>query len=210
MVRLFLVRHGQSEWNALGRWQGQADPPLSDLGRDQAVVASRGVGPVSALFTSPLRRASETAAIIGREIGLEPAVIDDLKERDAGDWTGLTREEIEERWPGWIDGTTPVGRIFSDSANLRRPPRWEKDSALLERALRALDEIHATTPDGDVLVVTHGGLVHTLERTLGAAFARLANLEGRWFSHDGRDLHLGHRSSLLDARDVAVTVPEQL
>jgi probable phosphoglycerate mutase len=210
MLRLLLVRHGQSEWNALGRWQGQADPPLSELGRDQADVAGRAVGPVSALFTSPLLRASETAAIIGRQIELEPTVIDDLKERDAGEWTGLTREEIDARWPGWIDGTTPVGRVFSDSANLRRPPGWEKDSALLERALGALQEIHATAPGGDVLVVTHGGLMHTLERTLGAGFARLANLEGRWFSHDGRAIHLGDRSNLLDARDVAVTVPDQL
>ncbi|MEY2406219.1 MAG: glucosyl-3-phosphoglycerate phosphatase, partial [Acidimicrobiaceae bacterium] len=84
-VRILLVRHGQSEWNALGRWQGQADPPLSDLGRLQAHAAAHALGAVGAVFASDLVRAAETAAIIAAELGVGPVVIDaDLRERDAG------------------------------------------------------------------------------------------------------------------------------
>src|SRR5690606_34165227 len=96
-TRVLLVRHGQSEWNAIGRWQGQADPPLSDLGRLQAREASRALGTVDAVWASDLQRAVETAAIIAGELGVGPVVVDpDLRERDAGEFSGLTRPEIEE------------------------------------------------------------------------------------------------------------------
>ena len=64
MIRLLLVRHGQSTWNALGRWQGQADPPLTDIGRRQAAEASAAIGAVDAIFSSTLERARVTAEII--------------------------------------------------------------------------------------------------------------------------------------------------
>src|SRR5687767_11323336 len=96
-TRVLLVRHGQSEWNATGRWQGQADPPLTDLGRRQARSAAAALGTVDAVFASDLQRASETALIIAGELGVGPVVVDpDLRERDAGEWSGLTRVEIEE------------------------------------------------------------------------------------------------------------------
>src|SRR5205814_10368355 len=82
--RVLLVRHGQSEWNALGRWQGRADPPLSDLGRRQAHAAARSIGALDAIFASNLQRAMETAAIIASEIGVGAVIIvADLGERDA-------------------------------------------------------------------------------------------------------------------------------
>jgi probable phosphoglycerate mutase len=191
-----LVRHGQSEWNAEGRWQGQADPPLSDLGRVQAREASRTVGAVDAVWASDLQRAVETATIIADEIGVGPVVVDaDLRERDAGEFSGLTRPEIEERFPGHL-------------AAGRRPPSWEPDDELLARALRALDRIAAALPGGDVLVVTHGGLVYTVEAHLGAAFERLANAEGRRLEiGDGR-MWLGGRVLLADPEDT--TVPGQI
>jgi broad specificity phosphatase PhoE len=195
-TRVLLMRHGQSEWNAIGRWQGQADPPLSDLGRRQAREAARAIGAVDAVWSSDLQRAAETAAIISTDIGVGPVVLDpDLRERDAGEFSALTRAEIEERFPGYL-------------ADHRRPPGWEPDEHLLDRALRVVHEIAAVVPGGDVLAVTHGGLVYTLEAHLGAAHARLANTEGRWLAVDRKRLRLGDRILLADPEDL--TVPEQI
>jgi broad specificity phosphatase PhoE len=195
-TRVLLIRHGQSEWNATGRWQGQADPPLSDLGRRQAREAARAIGAVDAVWASDLQRAAETAAIISADIGVGPVVLDpDLRERDAGEFSGLTRAEIEERFPGYLE-------------DHRRPPGWEPDEHLLTRALRVVQEMARAVPGGDVLVVTHGGLVYTLEDHLGAARARLANAEGRWIAVDGGRLRLGDRILLADPEDL--TVPGQI
>src|SRR4029453_5747692 len=195
-TRVLLVRHGQSEWNAIGRWQGQADPPLSDLGRRQAREAARAIGAVDAVWSSDLQRAAETAAIISADIGVGPVVLDpDLRARDAGEDSGLTRAEIEERFPGYL-------------ADHRRPPGWEPDEHLLARALRVVHEIAATVPGGDVLAVTHGGLVYRLESHLGAPRNRLANTEGRWIAVDGERLQLGDRILLADPDDL--TVPGQI
>lgn len=196
-TRILLVRHGQSEWNAAGRWQGQADAPLSDRGRLQAREASRTVGAVDAVWASDLRRAVETATIIADGIGVGPVVVDpDLRERDAGEFSGLTRAEIEERFPGYL-------------AARRRPPGWEPDEHLLARARRALHRIAEAVPGGDVLVVTHGGLVYTVEEHLGADHARLANAEGRWLAVvAGGPMHLGDRVLLSEPEDT--TVPGQI
>jgi broad specificity phosphatase PhoE len=197
-TRALLVRHGQSEWNAVGRWQGQADPPLSDLGRRQAWEAARAIGAVDAIYASDLQRATETAAVIAGEIGVGPVVLDpDLRERDAGEYSGLTRDEIEERFPGYLD-------------DRRRPPGWEPDEHLLARARRALERIARDVPGGDVLVVTHGGLVYAIEGHLGTEFSRIANAEGRWVEIDGRTgrLRLGERILLADPEDL--TVPGQI
>ncbi len=196
VTRVLLVRHGQSEWNAVGRWQGQADPPLSDQGRLQAREASRAIGAVDAVWASDLQRAVETATIIAAEIGVGPVVIDpDLRERDAGEFSGLTRPQIEERFPGYLDAH-------------RRPPGWEPDEHLLERALRVLHHIAAEVTGGDVVVVTHGGLVYTIEEHLGSGFERLANAEGRWVEVGSGRLRLGERVLLAAPEDT--TVPNQI
>ena len=195
-TRILLVRHGQSEWNAVGRWQGQADSPLSDQGRLQAREAARAVGAVDAVWASDLQRAVETATIIAGEIGVGPVVVDPaLRERDAGEFSGLTRAEIEERFPGYL-------------AAHRRPPGWEPDEHLLARALGALHRIAGEVPGGDVLVVTHGGLVYRVEEHLGAGFDKLANAAGRWVEVGGGRLRLGERVMLAEPQDT--TVPNQI
>src|SRR3954451_18850203 len=94
--RMLLVRHGQSEWNATGRWQGQADPPLSDQGRQQAIDAAARIGSVDVVVSSGLMRALETARIIADQVGVGPVVVEpDLRERHVGEWSGLTHVEIE-------------------------------------------------------------------------------------------------------------------
>lgn len=195
-TRALLTRHGQSEWNALGRWQGQADPPLTDLGRRQAHEAARSLGAVDGIWTSDLQRAAETAAIIGDDMGVGPVVVDaDLRERDAGEWTGLTRAEIEQRYPGYL----PDGR---------RPASWESDEQLVARAQRALRRIADAIPGGDVVVITHAGVVFAVERHLGQDRTRLANVEGRWVTIAPEGLRLGDRVVLAEPQDV--TVPRQM
>ena len=130
MTRVLLIRHGQSEWNADGRWQGQADPPLTDLGRHQALHAARNLGTVDAIVASDLQRASETALIIAEALGVGPVVLEPgLRERDAGEWSGLTRAEIERDWPGYLDApATPTATprfardpVEQPEAERRRP-----------------------------------------------------------------------------------------
>jgi broad specificity phosphatase PhoE len=194
VTNVLMVRHGQSEWNALGLWQGQEDPDLTDLGRQQAARASAAVGAVDAVFASPLMRAASTAAIISGEIGVGPVVLQEgLKERHAGEWQGLTRDQIEAQWPGYLE-------------QRRRPPGWEQDELVRERAFAALDAIASATGDGHVLVVAHAGIIYSVEEHLGAQWERLANLAGRWLRHDGSEWHLGDRVHLL----IEETIPDQL
>ena len=196
-TRVLVVRHGQSEWNALGRWQGQADPPLSDLGRRQAHEAARALGTVDAVWSSDLQRAVGTATIIADHLGVGPVVLDpDLRERDAGEFSGLTRAEIDRRYPGYLDDG-------------RRPPGWEADGSLVERAVRALQGIAEAVPGGEVVAVAHGGLVYAVEQHLGEPFTKLANTEGRWFAvGPGDALRLGERVVLSAPEDT--TVPNQI
>jgi len=96
-TRVLLVRHGQSTWNADARWQGQADPPLSALGEQQAVDAARHVAGMDALWSSDLHRARRTAELIGEHLALGVHVEARLRERHAGEWQGCTRDEIEKK-----------------------------------------------------------------------------------------------------------------
>lgn len=201
MTRLLLARHAQSEWNAAGRWQGQADPPLSDLGSRQAAAAAHrlaAIGGAAAVVASDLQRAAKTAAIMADHLGLpSPRLYPDLRERDAGEFSGLTRHQIEARWPGWL-------------AARRRPPGWEPDDRLLDRVVRGIGTVAADHPDGPVVIVTHGGVVYTLEEHLGAEHERLANLAARWVTVDGSRLVLGPRELLVDPDEAPVSVPRAL
>lgn len=196
MARLLLVRHGQSTWNASGRWQGQEDPPLSDLGRLQAQHAAAAIGAIDAVFSSTLERARHTAEILADALGIGPVVeLPGLRERHAGEWQGLTRDEIEAGWPGYL-------------ADHLRPPGWEDDDALHERAVEAVRAVAAAVDDGEALVVTHGGVINNLERKLASAFERIANLGGLWLTVEGDMIRLGPRLDLLDGAEI--TVPDQI
>jgi broad specificity phosphatase PhoE len=176
-VRVLLLRHGQSEWNALKRWQGTADPPLTALGREQAietawVLAGTGVEFVS-VWSSDLRRASETATIIGDALGLGAPVVDArLREAYAGEWEGMTPGEIEQRYPGWLDSH-------------RRPDSFEPLHVVVARAVDVLQHVareHGT--DGAALVVAHSGFIRSLIRHTGRVDDRVPNLGGIWLSVD--------------------------
>ncbi|MET0326094.1 MAG: histidine phosphatase family protein [Ilumatobacteraceae bacterium] len=178
-VHVLCVRHGLSTWNAVRRWQGRADPPLTDEGRrsaaelGDALAATIGSRAGVTLWSSDLQRASSTAAIIAERLHAGPVVIDGrLRETDVGPWEGLTSVEIEAGWPGLL-------------ADRRRPEGFEPDADVLARVLPALDDIARRTPVGAVpIVVSHAGVLRAVRRHAGAVDDHLANLGGLWFAVD--------------------------
>ncbi len=214
MTQILLVRHGQSAWNASGRWQGWADPPLTDLGREQAWSAAASIGTVDAIVASDLERAISTALVISEAIGVGPVVVEpDLKERDVGEWTGCTRAEIAERWPDafaeFLAGGT--GAAGADTPSFA-PPGGEPVEGVIARVTAAVQRIaDLVGPDAEAVAVTHGGVVRALERHLGRAPETLPNLGALWIEvRDEGRLVLGERVLLIDPAEVAVTVPRQL
>ncbi len=100
---VFLARHGQTEWNRAGRVQGRLDSPLTELGERQARRLARTIARlpgIDGVFSSPLGRAVSTAAFYAEALGAQVTVIEDLTEVHHGAWGGLTRPEIEARFPG--------------------------------------------------------------------------------------------------------------
>ncbi|HEY0521495.1 MAG TPA: histidine phosphatase family protein [Ilumatobacteraceae bacterium] len=193
-TQLLVIRHGQSEWNATGRWQGHADPALSELGRRQSVVAAASIGAVDGIVSSDLLRAAETAAILGQQLGVGPVIVDDrLRERDVGEWSGLTRTEIESGWPGWLDDD-------------RRPDGFEHSDVVMERVLEAFDAMRIESPGGSLLVITHGGVIRSLVRSHGLDDWPVANLAGVVVSVTAGGSTVRERISLLDG-DIAPTGP---
>ena len=176
VTRILALRHGESEWNAVGRWQGQADPPLTETGLLQALAAAQQLGTFDAVWASTLQRAAHTAAIIAETIGVGPVQTHPgLMEAAFGPWQGLTHDEIEAGWPGYL-------------AEHRRPDGAEQPEAVVARALDAFRDIATATSGGEVLVVTHAGLIRTVCRALGEHDFRFPNLGGTWFvvHADGR------------------------
>ena len=150
MTTILLARHGETEWNREGRFQGHADPPLNRTGRAQAVDLSVALmaEELAAVYSSPLRRALETAALVAASHGLEPVLVHDLREVDVGSWSGLTRAEVEERFPEqyarWLD----YGQGWEDG---------ETYDEMGRRAVAALLRLAAAHDGERVLAVTHGG-----------------------------------------------------
>jgi broad specificity phosphatase PhoE len=157
---ILLVRHGESVDNAPpARIQGQRDPPLSQLGREQAeALADQVAGEgLAALYTSQMRRARETAEIVAARIGLEPRVDARLAEVDMGEWQGRLRSELlrdhPEVWDAWRRADPAV-----------RFPGGESIGELSDRVLAALADVAAGALPA--LVVCHGGPIRV---ALGAA-----------------------------------------
>ena len=186
MPKLLIVRHGQSEWNALGRWQGQADPPLTEVGENQAKKATNKLGLFDSIVASPLQRAKNTASIISEITGVGPVTTEvDLMERDAGPWQGLTRIEIEKGWPGFLDSG-------------QRPDGYESNPDLLLRIFAVLRKISKSSRISDsILIVSHAGIVHALENLHDQPSMKVPNLGGRWVEFVDDELTMGKRVSLI-------------
>ena len=151
---IVLVRHGETDWNRDNRFQGHADPPLNETGRAQAHVLASELRSMSfgAAYTSPLRRAAETAAILAGELDLEPRPDESLKEVDVGSWSGLTRTEVEDRFPLGFARWLEYGHGWDDG---------ETYAELGERVVTGLSNIGARHSDTAVLAVTHGGPIRS-------------------------------------------------
>ena len=156
-ARLLLVRHGESTWNRERRVQGQHDPPLSQRGREQArELAVRLAGSrLAAFYSSDLRRAWETALPLAEAVAREPTPLRGLREIALGEWEGKTREELMAEFPAEWETWT-------------RKPSWdivpggEGARPFEERVLATLAGIQADLARGDVLCVTHGGVIQVL------------------------------------------------
>jgi broad specificity phosphatase PhoE len=170
VTTLILARHGETDWNRDGIWQGHGDPPLNELGRRQAAELAERLAEteLDALYSSDLRRAYETAEIISGAKGLEITAEPDLREMDVGSWSGLTSEEIATHFPEMT---------YHDG---------EQREAFDDRIIGVLYRIAGAHEGGHVLVVTHGGVVRALERHLfGEPRNVLANCETASFRFEG-------------------------
>jgi broad specificity phosphatase PhoE len=168
VTELLLIRHGETDWNREGRFQGHADPPLNDLGRAQGreLAASLRGEQVAAVYASPLRRAFETAELLAATRGLTAVAVEGLREVDVGSWQSLTRAEVEARFPEqfrrWID----YGQGWDDGET------YEK---MGERVIAALGELAARHESERIMGVTHGGPI----RAALAHAAGLSHAEAR-------------------------------
>jgi uncharacterized phosphatase len=148
MTSLYLVRHGETNWNAARRIQGSTDIPLNAMGRRQAATTGQLLArrEWDGIFSSPLGRAVETAQIIGAAVGLEgPQIIAEIAERNYGEAEGLNWEQIEERFPD----DAPV-------------PGRETHEEVAERVLAALVTLARSHPGETLIVVSHGGVIRSV------------------------------------------------
>ena len=154
---VYLARHGETVWNAEGRYQGRLDAPLTDTGRTQARSTARtmrGRG-VERLFCSPLGRARATARVAERALGLVAEIDDDLVESDIGRWEGLTRAEVEAAFPG------ELARREEDRLHYR-PPDGESLVDMLVRARAVAGRLDGRT----TLIVPHSAINRVLVAAL--------------------------------------------
>jgi broad specificity phosphatase PhoE len=166
VTTIILARHGETDWNRERRWLGLTDLSLNERGREQARALAERLEavPFSAVYASDLRRAYETALVVAERKGLAVTPMRELREVDVGSWTGLSQEEVKERFP---DAYTHV--------RARTGRGWEGGETYAEmgrRVLEAMRSIAREYPGDAVLVVTHSGPIRTVRaHAIGLDFA---------------------------------------
>jgi broad specificity phosphatase PhoE len=155
VTTIFLARHGESDWNVEKRFQGHSDRPLTERGREQAHALADLVGAekIDAVYTSPLSRARETAEIVAARAGLEAVALPELREVDTGNWSGLSRADVEARFPEGFARWRSGGSGWENG---------ESYDEMAERVIGALRKIAEDHPDGRVLVISHGGPIRAI------------------------------------------------
>ena len=155
MTTIFLARHGESDWNVEKRFQGHSDRPLTERGREQAHALADLVGSekIDAVYTSPLSRARETAEIVAARAGLEALALPELREVDTGSWSGLSRADVEARFPEGFARWRSGGSGWENG---------ESYDEMAERVIGALQKIAEDHPAGRVLLISHGGPIRAI------------------------------------------------
>lgn len=157
-MKIYLVRHGETDWNLENKIQGQTDTLLNDNGKKQArelaEKVSREMGKVGSIYSSRQKRALETARIIGHELSLPPIVHQGLEEICLGEWEGYTWKQVREVFPEEYQN-------WHRNRRYQAPPKGESYQQLLNRLLPALDDI-VKTEEQDTLLVTHSAVIMTL------------------------------------------------
>jgi probable phosphoglycerate mutase len=170
-----ILRHGETVENASGRWQGQLDGALTALGVAQASAAGRRLAgcAIDALYASDLGRTRHTAQLIAEHTGHTIQLDARLRERHFGVFQGLTMAEMTERYPQeWA--------AYSSHDPAYAPPGGESMHQLCERSLACFSELADRHAGGSVLVITHGGVLNCLLRTvLGLPFELPRRFSGR-------------------------------
>jgi alpha-ribazole phosphatase len=157
LTKLLLVRHGQTLWNHISRYQGHSDIDLSDTGRNQASLLSQRLATVSlqAVYASDLKRALDTARIVAEPHGLDVQALPQLREINFGAWEGLTYKEIESRYP-------EIASNWYSSPGSTRIPGGETFQELMERAYSTVTDLARKHDPGAIAVVTHGGAIRSI------------------------------------------------
>jgi probable phosphoglycerate mutase len=157
VTELWLIRHGQTDWNVEGRYQGQIDIPLNAKGLEQArELGKRLAGSkFEAIYSSDLSRASQTADVLAEMLGLPVNLHPGLREINHGEWEGQTIAEVHERYAPFI---TERKSNLLDS----RPPGGESPREVAQRVAATADMIHQAHPSGVVMLVAHGFSLATL------------------------------------------------
>lgn len=157
MTRVIFVRHGETLWNQSKRYQGHSDIPLNETGIEQGKKVAKGLAgeKISAIYSSDLGRAVQTAKIIGAEHGLEPIMIKDFREVNFGLWEGLTYEEIMAEWPEVLSAIyeKPGGTLI---------PGGESFDDVQKRTVGGLGKCLANHKEETIVVVSHGGTMRVL------------------------------------------------
>ena len=152
-MKLYLIRHGQTEWNITGRIQGKTDILLNETGLYQAGLLSEAMAKrsIEAIFASPLKRASDTACAVAAKKRLPVTPVNELREVDFGLWEGLTWDEISKRYPADF-------AAWDENPVKNTPTGGEKKESSKARCKLAMDRI-LNSSDGDIAIVAHGGIL---------------------------------------------------
>lgn len=203
--RVSLIRHGETEWNTSGRWQGILPVPLNDMGREQArkLATALRQDAIQRIYTSDLSRASETAQIVAETLGIPVSVDKRLRELDIGVFQGLTVEEILQRHAQEYRDfmAQPIAYVL---------PQGESREQMGQRMMAAWNDFISQTDMKHIAIVSHGGAIKMLLSVLwpgqaeafhtydipNTSITRLTHVDGVWQISDLANVaHLGHKDS---------------
>jgi broad specificity phosphatase PhoE len=191
---LLLIRHGETDWNRAGRWQGHQDIPLNQAGIEQAEALAQRLAnwstnrPISHIYSSDLQRAAQTAAILGQKLGVDPVYDPLWRERDVGLFGGLTTPEVASTYP---DVWSQANKGILD------PPEGERYEDLYRRAGTALNKLLDRHNGDMVAVISHGGMLHAVA----------ANVLGISAGHYGRISFRGNTGlTIVEAKEGQLTL----